>query len=337
MKYLIQKTIIIMAIIIPSVLLSACSEKKDVIHVSSKSKVWLGVQVKNIPERRLDNLKVDYGLEVMNVYKDSPAEKAGLLEGDILLEINGSPLEDVSELSDIIQDTKIDEKVTIKYIRDGKKTETEATMSKRNRRIIAWDGKAGKQNHFVFNKTHSWLGVSTTGLTDQLRQFFNVPDYLGVLVREVEEDSPAEKHGLKAGDVIIQVGRKEIEDSHDLIRAIDRYDPGEEVEVKIIRDKKEVVLKVTLGERKGHYPNELSFHPDKFDVYVPEMEIEIPEIDIVIPEIDEESLENLHELNDRLRDELDSHKDELKEELEELKEELKEIKVYSHPRKSAVI
>jgi len=337
MKHLFSKILVITAIIIPSVLLSACSEKNEVIHVSSKSKVWLGVHVKDIPERRLNNLKLDYGLEVIKVYKDSPAEEAGLENGDILIMINEKPLENVSGLSDIIGDMEIDDKIKINYLRNGKELEAEAILSKKNNRILVLDGKHKNLKYFVSDEKRAWLGILTSGLTDQLRAYFNVPDYLGVLIKEVMEDSPAEKHGLKAGDVIIQIGRKEIEDSRDLSLAIDRYEPGEEVEIKIIRDKKETVIKVTLAEGKVRFPRHYSFHPEGFDVYVPDFEVEIPEMHIEVPEIDAEELKEMHE---KLKEELEIHSDELNEELEKLEEELeelKEIKIHTRHRRSAVI
>jgi hypothetical protein len=225
----------------------------------------------------------------------------------------------------------------ITYLRNGKELETEATLSKKEKRVFVWDGKHKDLHYFVSDKKHAWLGVSTSNLTDQLRQFFNVPEYLGVLVKEVVEDSPAEEHGLKAGDIIIKVGRKEIENAQDLMRVIERYDPGEEVEVKIVRDKKEKTIKVTLGEGKSRFPRHFSFSPEKLEVYVPEMEFEIPEMHIEIPEIDKEELEELHE---KMREEIELHSDELNEELEELEkelEELKEIKVRTRHRKSVVI
>jgi membrane-associated protease RseP (regulator of RpoE activity) len=337
MKFTFSKFYFILGIIIPSFLFSACSDKEEVIHISGTPKVWLGVHVKNIPERRLNNLKLDYGLEVIKVYKDSPAEKAGLEVGDILLEIDGSDLKDVGDLSDIIEDMDIDEKTDITYLRNGEELKTEATMSKRNRQIMVWNNRHKDLKHFITHENRSWLGVSTSKLTDQLRQYFNVPEYLGVLVKEVIEDSPAEEYGLKAGDVIIQVGRKEIEDSRDLSNAIDRYDPGEEVEVKIIRDKTEKTIKVELGESKGRFPSHFSFEPEHFDVYVPDMEITVPDVDIVIPEID---IERLEELEDRVREDIEINTDELNEELEELEEELKElkkIKIHTRHRKSVVI
>jgi len=321
-------------IIIPTFLFSACSDKSEHIRISSKSKVWLGVQVKNIPERRLENLKLDFGLEVIKVYSDSPAEDAGLQEDDILLKMDGKSLDEVDKMIDIISRTEIDDKITITYMREGKELETEATISKGKKNIFVWKDKHKKLEHFMSDEKPAWLGVSTEKLSEQLRQYFNVPAYLGVLVKEVVEDSPAEKFGLLAGDVIIQVNKKEIEDSRDLLRAIDRYEVGEEVEVKIIRDKKEMVIKVTLGEGKGRFRHHFSFEPERFDLYAPDIDIEIPEIDIEIPEID---LEELRELEEKMSEEFEDHADELHKEMEELNRELKKIKIRTSNRKSVTI
>jgi serine protease Do len=318
MKYDFYKSLLFIGIIIPTFLFSACSEEPEHIYVSSSPKVWLGVNAKNISERRLDNLKLDYGIEVAKVYKDSPAENAGLQEEDILLKINGNPLEDVDKMIDLVKDMEIDEKISITYLREGKELETEAIMSKRKRNTFVWNDKNKNLEHFVSDDKSAWLGISTEKLTDQLRQYFNAPEYLGVLIKEVVEESPAEKFGLKAGDVIIKVGNKEIEDSRDLRKAIDRYKPGEEVEVKIIRDKDEKILKVTLGESKGRFRQHFSFSPDRF-------EVDIPEIDI--------DLEELEELDERIKDEFEKHSDEL----EELNRELKRIKIHTNHRESIII
>jgi len=334
MKNHLYKNLFILGFIVPTFLFSACSDKSEHIHISYKSKVWLGVEVKNISERRLDNLKLDSGLEVITVYKDSPAEKAGLEEEDILLKINGESLDDIGEMMDIISETKVDDKIKITYLRHGKEQESQAIMSNKKKNVFVWKAKHNQREHFVSDEKPAWLGVSTENLTEQLRQYFNVPEHQGVLIKEVHKDSPAEKSGLKAGDIIIQAGKSEIEDSRDLKRAIDRYDAGEEVEVKVIRDKVEQVINVTLEEGKGRFRHHFSFEPERYEIYAPDIEIEIPEMNIEIPEID---LETLRELEEEMREEFEQHSDQLNEELQELNEELKKIKIRTRYRKSIVI
>jgi C-terminal processing protease CtpA/Prc len=334
MIYSYFKNVFILGIIIPTFLFSACSDKTEHVYISSTLKAWLGIQVKNIPERRMKNLNLDFGLDVTKVYQESPAEKAGLMEGDILLKINGKPLEDLDEMINMIGSMEIGEKITITYVREGKEWETEAIIGKRDRKIYAWKGAHKNLEHFISGNKYPWLGVSTSELTDQLREFFNVPDDRGVLVKKVVEDSPAEQYGLKAGDIIIRFGKEEVEDTHDLMRAINRYEDGDEVEVKIIRDREEKTITVMLGEKSRRFPYHLKYGTETYQFTIPEMKIEIPEIEIDIPEIDKEELEELHE---KMREEFKLHEKELKEELENLNDELKQIRIHTGRVKSIVI
>jgi len=327
MKNHLYKSLIILGLIIPTFLVSACSEKSEYAHLSSNSKPWLGVKVKNIQERRLSNLNIEFGIEVTKVYRNSPAEKAGLYVEDIILRINDIPINDVDKLIKIILDTENDEKVKITYLREGKELETDVTISKRQKKVYIWNNQHKNLEHFLSDDKNAWLGVSTENLTDQLRQFFKTPEYLGVLINEVVEDSPADKYGLKAGDVIIKVGKKEVEDTNDLIQAIDRYEPGEEVEVIFIRDKKEQRVTIILGKGKGRFRHHFSFRPEKFEVFIPDMKIEIPDIDF----------EEFEELHEKIMEEIEVNKEELNEELKELQEELKEIKIHTRHRKSITI
>ena len=111
--------------------------------------------------------------------------------------------------------------------------------------------------HFNFkmdgmNWNHAFLGVSVQKMTSQLRKFFKTDDDNGVLVAEVVTDSPAEKAGILAGDVIVKVGDNEIETPRDLTRGIGEYKPGSKVELKIIRNGKTKKMTATLAETTAH-------------------------------------------------------------------------------------
>jgi membrane-associated protease RseP (regulator of RpoE activity) len=93
----------------------------------------------------------------------------------------------------------------------------------------------------------AFLGVTTQPLTDQLRKHFGVSQG-GVLVAEVEADSPAAKAGLRAGDVILQVGDQAVEDPPQLARAVRRYQEGEQATITIMRDGRTETLSVTFAQ-----------------------------------------------------------------------------------------
>jgi serine protease Do len=93
-----------------------------------------------------------------------------------------------------------------------------------------------------------WLGIAMQQMTEELRQQFGVEQ--GVLISEVTAGEPAEKAGLEAGDVILQVGDKGVRTPHDVQLAVLAYKPGDEIPFRIDRRGKEKTIKVT-ARRKG--------------------------------------------------------------------------------------
>jgi serine protease Do len=94
-----------------------------------------------------------------------------------------------------------------------------------------------------------WLGVAMQELTSELREQFGVDQ--GVLVSQVLEGDPAEKAGIKSGDVIVRIGDREVRTPHDLQFAILSYDPGDYIEMHLVRDGKEKTIKVQVREKNG--------------------------------------------------------------------------------------
>ena len=109
-----------------------------------------------------------------------------------------------------------------------------------------------------------WLGVSIQTLTPELEKSLGLKVNEGALVADVMKDSPADKGGLKRGDVITEFNGKKVEDSTILRNMVAASAPGTTVELKVARDGKELPLTVTLGElkerteiRKTEYKNAL--------------------------------------------------------------------------------
>lgn len=97
--------------------------------------------------------------------------------------------------------------------------------------------------------SHGWLGVGIQELTPELAAGLKVPTTSGVLVAQVYPDSPAEKAGIKRGDVIVAYDGKQVEHTYDLTRLVGTTEPGKSVNVKVIRDGREKTLQVVIGER----------------------------------------------------------------------------------------
>ena len=118
-------------------------------------------------------------------------------------------------------------------------------------RIIKKHKMMGKS--FLSDEKAGFLGVQIQDLSEQLSDYFKVKDGNGVLVSEVVKDSPAEKAGLKAGDIITKVDSEDIENAGDLTATIRGYEPEAKVSISVIRDGKKKKLKATLGEAKQDY------------------------------------------------------------------------------------
>jgi serine protease Do len=94
------------------------------------------------------------------------------------------------------------------------------------------------------------LGIQYQEISGQLADYFHVEGGEGILVVSVDENGPAAKAGLKAGDVITRIGSEAVKSSRDLRRQVDRLDPGKEATLGILRDGRPLELKVTAGGEK---------------------------------------------------------------------------------------
>jgi S1-C subfamily serine protease len=201
----------------------------------------LGVMVRDIPFERLDALALGHGVEVAGVIDDSPASKAEIAPGDMLVSMGGLPLYSAERLKWLVSKQEAGETVALSIHRDGAPpgeiSDVTVTLAPATtlREETAASGRA-------------WLGIQMQPMTNALRAAQGVPDGEGVLVADVVEDSPAAQAGLAAGDVITRIDRRTIRNPRDVYRSVDFFDPGETVEIAVSRDGESRALNVTLGE-----------------------------------------------------------------------------------------
>ena len=127
----------------------------------------------------------------------------------------------------------------------------------RERDVVVVDGDdlaslEGDEPLILLGEGRSYIGVRLLEMTPDLREHFGAPRDAGVLVGEVEADSPASKAGLRVGDILTRAGGNRIDSVRDLTRAIRRRKGGEKVELEVVRDRSEKRLGVEVAERKGH-------------------------------------------------------------------------------------
>jgi serine protease Do len=97
--------------------------------------------------------------------------------------------------------------------------------------------------------TRGWLGVSVQDISEDIAKSMKLKDRTGALISDVFKGDPADKAGLKSGDVVIEINGKPIKDTHELLVMIAGFHVGETVKIKIIRDGQEKSLSLTIAER----------------------------------------------------------------------------------------
>lgn len=205
--------------------------KKVVAQLKDKGRVvrgYLGVTITAINEdvRKSLNLKAGKGVLLNNVEKDSPAEKAGLKRYDVILAVNGQPVESPSDLSLKIADLEPGSKVEISYVRDEKERTTTAVVTELDpEEKSAAAVESGKD-----------IGISVQGLTPGAARRFGLRIQEGLLITDVRSYSEAERKGLAAGDVILEINRRPAAKVEDLETALKRAQPGDPLMLLIHRE-----------------------------------------------------------------------------------------------------
>lgn len=226
------------------------------VSLQGRSGVYLGVQLTDINEDRARALKLDEerGVEVVKVEPGSPAESAGIHAGDVLLSYNGENILGAQQLGRLVSETPAGRKVRIQFWRGGKLQTTTAmvaqahwtptfpasfnvpmpdirvAMSDIPDALLVWRNPA--------------LGIECEPVDAQLAEYFGVKS--GVLVRSVEKGSPADKAGLRAGDVVTAVGERSVNSPREVMSCLraDRRN-GRPINLAVTRNHAQLKLSLT--------------------------------------------------------------------------------------------
>ncbi len=240
---------------------------------------YLGVRLEDVDKDDVARFKLaeERGALVTSVDKDTPAEKAGLKEGDLILRYQGEAVLSAAQLARMVRETPPGRTVSLEVSRSGAVQKLSATLQEGARRFhfegdleppeppappippippeaFRWED-FGKGRAFGFRdrggvRGPRKLGIEYQEISGQLAKYFRLTDDEGVLVTSVDEDGPGARAGLKAGDVILKFAAKAVRDADDLRDAVADAKAGEEVTVTVQREGKPLDLKVKLGGDK---------------------------------------------------------------------------------------
>jgi serine protease Do len=242
---------------------------------------YLGVQTEEITKDNFSKfgLREVRGVGIGDVVAGSPAQTAGLQKGDVVVSFNGEEVTSVRKLTRLLGEVAPDHQAKLTVLRNGESRDLTVTLGKRptpsfeNGRFALPSDRSGRlilpptgdletlppmtelpqieslpgsgngDNFFILRgRGGRQIGANTTPLTKQLAEHFGVAG--GVLVDQVRKGSPAEKAGLKAGDIIVEVEGKEVKGNIEIARAIAAKKSGD-VELTIVRDRNRQTIRVT--------------------------------------------------------------------------------------------
>jgi serine protease Do len=218
----------------------------------------IGVTVRDTESPATTGPPAQAGAVIDDVRRDSPAEKAGLRRGDVVVEFDGERVRSAQQFSRLVRETAPGRTVSATVLRDGRRSvvsivptverRADATIDPDPFRDLSQDFR---DFNFEFRGVGSRgrLGVTIEDLTPQLADYFGAKE--GVLVTAVTADSAAARAGLKAGDVITKVGTMTVRSRADLTFALRETRDDGEVEIAVVRDKKESTVKAKLDSPRS--------------------------------------------------------------------------------------
>jgi len=231
------------------------------IEIKEKGKVergWLGVRIW---------MNEDDRVEITEVEKDSPAELGDLKEGDIVLQFDGEDVGDTEMLAKMIRQKKPGEAVTIKIERKGKTQDVRVKLGEFTEEEVWKDFERKFPNLFrarpfeelkfsrpeIFREgfgQRKYIGVYIQELNKELSEYFGVDKGTGLLIERIDEDGPADKAGLRVGDVIVNAGGMRVGSTQELSKLIQDKEKGDKITIEFIRDKKKRTVEVEVGEEE---------------------------------------------------------------------------------------
>jgi serine protease Do len=247
---------------------------------SQQGQGYLGIQTRDVNDNEVAplHLKDAHGAEITMVDHDGPAGKAGLREHDVVLSINGVTVEGEDQLRKVLHDLQPGRSVSLNICRNGSEQMVNTVMANRSEvEKQAWDqhwtvpspsGSSVDDSAFTapaeptksgfghsFMPSHllpfapAYTGATVDAMGSQLADYFGVKDGKGLLVHDVEANSPAATAGLRAGDVVTKINGAHVGTEKDWTRAL-HDSKGHPVSLTVVRERKEQMLTMVPDSKK---------------------------------------------------------------------------------------
>jgi len=190
------------------------SIKDQLVTAGKVSRGYLGIGIQDITSELKEtfDLKTNDGVLISDVNKDSPADKAGLKQGDVVVEFNDRKVENTGQFRNLVSLTPPGSKADLVVIRNGKEIELSAKLGTLEEATIA----SATQTDAVEK-----LGFTIQDLTEDLARQFGFEKHQGVLISQVIPGAPAQYAGLRPGMLITEVNKKAIANTEDFLKVLE--------------------------------------------------------------------------------------------------------------------
>jgi serine protease Do len=197
------------------------------------TRAWIGVSIQDLNADLANGLdiKADDGVLVADVVKDSPAERAGIEEGDVILSMNGTPAGSVPQFRNRVSRTAPGTKVRLETLRDGSKRNVEVTLDEYP------EDRVASRSSDDSGSQEQGLGLELSNLSAALARQYDLGDGgSGVVVTAVLPGSPAAEAGIQPGDLVRGVNRKRVSNVQEFKSAVDRLGKNDPVVLLLRRN-----------------------------------------------------------------------------------------------------
>jgi serine protease Do len=254
-------------------------------YISHQSQGYLGVDMRDVDSSQVGSLKLKdaKGAEILVVDRDAPACKAGIKPKDVILEMNGQPIDGAEQLRRMLRESPAGKNVDFVISRDGVLSTVSVQLADRatigeqawnkhqtvpeplpslglvgNTGLIGEGGGGGLGGMFTGHVNALHIGAAVNPVTPQLATYFGVKAGAGLLVASVEKNSPAAAAGLRAGDVVLKVNQDAVVTRADWERVM-RENAEKTVQITLVRDKKEQTITMQPSTKKGKDKSDLNW------------------------------------------------------------------------------
>ncbi len=208
----------------------------DLIEDGKIDRGYIGVSIRTVDETTSKAVNLDkvQGVFVESIIKGSPAEKAGIEQGDIILELDGTPINSSNELQGKIVLRRAGETIKIKLFRDGKIIEKSVKLLPRDGSdIVKGESSSPSKNDEEKNEPVSFdkLGFTVMPLDEKAKENLDVSN--GAFISSVKQAGPAARKGITTNGVIVSVSGQPVKSVADLKKILESKKPGEAVLLKI--------------------------------------------------------------------------------------------------------